>query len=142
MRSGCSRGALSPNYGYSWVRCRNWVYSHPMETRQEVENGVTVVTLSGRMDAPAAPEAQQAFVRVIDEKPPHVLLDMSGVEYISSGGLRAVIMLSKALHSTNAALKLCGLNPFVKEVFAISHLDDIFDIHSDRQTAIAAFGSS
>jgi anti-anti-sigma factor len=69
-----------------------------------------------------------------------VLVDLSGVEYISSGGLRVIIMVSKALERINGTLKLCGLTPFVSEVFEITNLSKRYEICTDRQEGLAAFG--
>jgi anti-anti-sigma factor len=61
------------------------------------------------------------------------------VEYISSGGLRVVLMLSRMLAKTNSKLKLCGLNPFVAEVFEISRFSALFEIYPNRDAAVSAF---
>lgn len=103
------------------------------------EQGVDVVTLSGRFDAPAAPEAEQAFTALIQNGSRSVLVDFSGVDYISSGGIRVIIMLSKALDECGGRLKFCGLTPFVREVLDITHLSSRFDIYPGRAEGLAAF---
>lgn len=110
-----------------------------MVIRVSPEEDVTVVSLNGRFDARSAPEAERAFGALLNPPVVRCLLDFSGVEYISSGGLRAILMLSKALGKVNSRLKLCGLNPFVSEVFEVSRLSEYFEIHANRTAAIAAF---
>ena len=48
-------------------------------------------------------------------------------------------MLFKAIKKNKATLKLCGLNPFVTEVFSISNLLPLFDVYPNREHALAAF---
>lgn len=111
-----------------------------MEINQHRVGGVAVVTLEGRFDAPAAPEAESAFKDCLSDGTTQVLVDLSGVEYISSGGLRVIIMVTKALERVNGTLKLCGLTPFVSEVFDITNLSKRYEICQDRQAGLAAFG--
>ena len=103
------------------------------------EQGITVIAVQGRLDAPAAPEAERAFVAAVDEGARRVLLDLNGVDYMSSGGIRVIVMLSKRLGREGGSLKLCGMNPFVSEVFEITNLASQYDIRSDRHAGLAAF---
>lgn len=103
------------------------------------QDGVRVIALAGRLDAPAAPEAQEAFAAALVDKPARILVDLGGVEYVSSGGIRAIIMLMRGCEEAGTALKLCGLSPFVKQVFEISNLIRIFDIYPSVPEGVAAF---
>jgi anti-anti-sigma factor len=111
-----------------------------MELNQQQVADVVVVTLRGRFDAPAAPEAEGAFKESLKDGTSKMLVDLSGVEYISSGGLRVIIMVTKALERVNGTLKLCGLTPFVSEVFEITNLARRYEICPDRRAGLAAFG--
>ncbi len=111
-----------------------------MEIRHHKTAGVAVVTLSGRFDAPSAPEAEDAFKGYLQDGTKKVLIDLSGVEYISSGGLRVIIMVTKALEKVNGTLKLCGLTPFVSEVFEITNLSKRYEICEDQRAGLTAFG--
>jgi stage II sporulation protein AA (anti-sigma F factor antagonist) len=109
-----------------------------MEIRETTEHGITVIELEGRFDAPSAPEAEDAFRRVTDKGIDRVVLDLSGVEYISSGGLRAIIVLLKTMNRNAGSLAVCGLNPFVSEVFEITHLADRLNVQATRAQALQA----
>lgn len=93
-----------------------------MEIAHRIEDEITVVSLRGRFDAPSAPDAEAVFKRLMQDSVSRVVVDFSGVEYISSGGLRVIIMLAKALEKTNGQMVLSGMNPFVSEVFEITNL--------------------
>jgi anti-anti-sigma factor len=105
-------------------------------------DGVFVVSIAGSLDAPSAPQAEQTFTDLIQDGARKVLVDFSGMEYISSGGIRVVIMVHKALEKAGGALKLCSLSPFVADVFHTTHLAQVFDIHDDQENALATFGES
>ena len=64
------------------------------------------------------------------------VLDMAGVEYISSAGLRVVLLLAKRLKQNSGHLVLCGLQPHVHEVFDISGFLAILDVADSRDAAL------
>ena len=111
-----------------------------MQIHQENREDIWLVELLGRLDEMAAGEVEQAFLAVLDEETEKVLLDMTDVEYISSSGLRVLLMLLRALKQRRGALKICGLSPFVAEVFAISNFQTLFDVYANREDAWKAFG--
>ncbi len=110
-----------------------------MEITQEQSNGIAVLALHGRLDELATRDAEATFQEVIDEGPNDVVLDLSGVEYVSSSGLRVLVMLLRGLQKNSGALKVCCLSPFVAEVFEVSNLNAMFDIYERRDEALAAF---
>lgn len=111
-----------------------------VDIQREQREGVELLRLLGRLDAVSAPEAEQAFRDVLSEGSEYVLVDLSEVEYMSSGGIRAMIMFSRGLSSRDGRLKLCGLSPFVKQVFEISNLNQVFEIYPTPEDGLAAFG--
>lgn len=109
-----------------------------MEVRRIDENGVTLLSLHGRFDATAAPDAESTFKDFISEDINQVVLDLADVEYISSGGLRVIIMLAKALEKSGGAIRLCSLSPFVSEVFELTNLAKRYVLCDTREDAIAS----
>lgn len=145
LEMGWSRRA---NVGFAWVCEVHWhllgkgtntILKTSMEIHHEKHSDVLVVALNGRFDAPSAPEAERVFKTFLQDGVTSVLLDLSGVEYISSGGLRVIIMLTKALEKVQGTLKLCGLTPFVSEVFDITNLSKRYEICATREEGLAAF---
>jgi anti-anti-sigma factor len=109
-----------------------------MEIHQASEQGVTVITIEGRLDAPGVPQAEKVFQELIDSDTARILLDLAGVEYISSSGLRLFIMLAKATDKSDRKLAFCRLSPFVLDVLEITHLTTRFDIYPSREEALEA----
>ena len=81
-----------------------------------------------------------SFTRLLSGGAPHLAIDMSKLDYISSAGLRVLLVVARRMQLAKGKVVLFGLLPNVREVFAISGFDKIFSIHSDAEAAIAAIG--
>ena len=66
-----------------------------------------------------------------------VLVDLSRVDYISSAGLRALMIASKQSRATNSSLVVAGLSPLVKEIFTISRCSDVLAVYDATAEAVA-----
>lgn len=109
-----------------------------MEFAQEQAGDVVIIKLSGRLDSSTAPPAEESFARVLASGPLHLAIDMSGLEYISSAGLRVLLVVAKKLQQAKGKVVLFGLVQNVREVFQISGFDRIFAIQPDMAAAVAA----
>ncbi|MBC8160054.1 MAG: anti-sigma factor antagonist [Roseiflexaceae bacterium] len=102
--------------------------------------GVSLFSLSGRLDAVASQQALERPRAAIAGGIRRVLLDLSEVSFMSSSGLRALLLLRKDLLAHGGELRLCGLREHVQEVFALTGFTQVFAIHLSREDALAAFG--
>ena len=109
-----------------------------MDFAQEQAGDVLIVRLAGRLDSSAAPGAEQNFAGVLGGATPHLAIDLSSLEYISSAGLRVLLIVAKKVQQAQGKVALCGLTPNVREIFAISGFDAIFSIQPDAAAAVAA----
>lgn len=103
------------------------------------DNG-RLVNLKGRMDAQMAADFDQAFAKLLQEGGNKFVLDMSGLEYISSAGLRSILSVYKKVQGAGGKFLLCGLGGVVKEVFEISGFASIFQVCDNAATALAKLG--
>ena len=110
-----------------------------MDIRILQEEDVTVVELNGRLDELSAPELEGNALAAAGRPGVRLLIDFANVEYVSSAGLRVMLQLTKTARKHSGEVKFCGLNPFVREVVAISHLGELFDIHPEREDALRTF---
>tara|TARA_R110001592_G_scaffold24537_1_gene94452 strand:+ start:810 stop:1157 length:348 start_codon:yes stop_codon:yes gene_type:complete len=110
-----------------------------MQIALESTEQVTIISLTGRLDELATTEVEAFFTKTLHEESVGVIVDMAGVEYISSSGLRILLMLSKAMKKQQRPLRLCKLSPFVAEVFEISNFSAMFDIFDDIEVARQGF---
>src|ERR1700744_6025206 len=65
------------------------------------------------------------------------LIDMSGVGYVSSAGLRVLLATAKQLEGGKGSLRLCSLNASVKQVFDVAGFSKLFSIFANRDAALA-----
>jgi anti-anti-sigma factor len=99
-----------------------------------------LIAVSGRVDHRSAGELERALAALIEQPDAGqcaVVLDFSGVEYISSVGLRVLLVAAKQLRSRAAAFSVAALQPVVAEIFAISRFDRVLVVHPDLQSALA-----
>ena len=66
-----------------------------------------------------------------------VVLDLSGLEYVSSAGLRCFMLGSRHASSTGTSIVVAALQPMVAEIFAISHFDRLFSVFPSVRAALA-----
>lgn len=109
-----------------------------MELKTEQEDGILIVEVEGRIDGSNGREFEDAMGAAIDGIEKAVVLDMTDLSYISSAGLRAVLLLAKTLWKQEAKLLLCSLPGPIKEVIEISGFHKIIPVHDSRAAALAA----
>jgi len=71
-----------------------------------------------------------------------VLLDLSGVSFIDGAGMGELVLLHTWAQSRNAELKCASPSPLVRELFDLTNLNSVLEIHTDLDDALAAFHSS
>ena len=100
-----------------------------------------VVRPQGRVDhvtADAFSAALATQVALCTADGPGIVLDMSGVDYISSVGLRALMVAAKQVKAQNGRIAVAALTPMVREVFQISRFHLVFDLFDTVDAALAA----
>lgn len=110
-----------------------------MQISVKTTNGVKVLAFEGRLDTQTSPDAQQQLTRLIEEGGTKILVNLEKLDYISSAGLRILLIVAKQLKTADGALRVCGLNDVVKEVFDISGFDMILPISASESEALEGF---
>ena len=99
-----------------------------------------VVSPEGRIDQSNADAFQNALAPILTEcaaDKGRLILDLSGLEYISSAGLRVLMLAAKQAKATGVTIALSGLRPLVAEIFQISRFTLVFTITSTLREALA-----
>ncbi len=96
-----------------------------MEITKKAEDGKTTITVVGRVDTTTASEFEAGLTLDGNEV---LTLDLSGVPYMSSAGLRCLLSAQKAMMAGGGSMTIVGLQPAVKEVLAITGFDSILTL--------------
>ena len=100
---------------------------------------VAIVRCEGSLDTNTSVEAQEFVNGLIDEGATKLLIDLSKVDFVSSAGLRILLVAAKRLGGLSGSLRICGLNETVNEVFEISGFSSILDVFDSEEGALKAF---
>lgn len=98
-------------------------------------NYVYSVELNGSIDSDTYEELDQALKEIVDEKTKAIVLDMGGINYISSIGVRVIVSTKNALKKKNATFAMVNLQPQIKKVFDVLNILPIIDIFEDMPEA-------
>jgi anti-sigma B factor antagonist len=109
-----------------------------MEIIEQHQDEIIVLNPAGRINNDTSPEFQTKLLACVGSGPNTVLIDFSGVEYISSVGLRALMTAAKQSKANGGRLAVAGLTPMVKEIFSISHFSLVVQVFETTAEAIAA----
>ncbi len=108
-----------------------------MRIGEERDGGALVIAPEGRVDSVSSSELEKLVVSRIDAGEKRLVLDLSGVEYISSAGLRVLLMAAKRLKAPPAGLVLCGMGPSVRTVLELAGFLPLFAVEARRDQALA-----
>jgi len=108
---------------------------------QDPHPEIRVFSLQGRLDATGGMEVYDSLRENLEGRL-QIVLDLSGVDYMSSGGLSIIIRLVHHLRERGGDLHLASPSPFVKNVFDIVSFDAILKIFDHVDLAVAAFEAS
>lgn len=111
-----------------------------MEIQSSRESVATVVSVTGRMDAITAPSFEKALNELIDAGEIRIVVELAGLDYISSAGLRSILAIAKALKVKGGLICFANVAGTVKEVFDISGFNSIFQMHGSVTDSLATFG--
>lgn len=109
----------------------------PFEIATKEEGKVLVVALAGQLDTRASPQLEKALDEALGAGRAEILVDCARLDFVTSAGLRVLLMTGKRLSSAGGRLALSSLNPSVREVFDISGFASLFPIHPTRESALA-----
>lgn len=124
-----------------------WLYSaknHHGETVLELTSrhigSVRILAVQGRLDHGQAKAFEAALAPHLAEcrKDAFALvLDFSGVDYISSVGLRVLLLAAKQVKAQHGRIVVAALTPVVTEVFQVSHFNLVLQVFADVAAAVA-----
>lgn len=111
--------------------------------RIEREQGVTKVEFLDRniLDEANIQVIGEEIGRLIDESDdPKLLISFSNVDHLSSAALGTLITINSKVKERSGSLRLANIDPQIYEVFTITRLNKLFEIHDSTDDAMASFG--
>jgi anti-sigma B factor antagonist len=112
-----------------------------VEIGEQLEDGILVLRPVGRLNNDSSPDFQARLLALVDSNDA-VVIDLVSVEYISSAGLRALMMASRRAKARGGRIAVANLSPLVKEVFTISRFDQVVPVFESAADARAAMHST
>lgn len=100
--------------------------------------GVLVIVLRGRLDGTGAPELERRLIELVDSGRHRLVLDLAGLLYTNSVGIRVLLLIAKRLARVGGRLVLCAISPRVRTVLEHAGFAPIVPMHPDRESAVAA----
>lgn len=108
-----------------------------MEIGERRDGDILILSPAGRIDNDSSAAFQTRLLAALTPGAA-VLVDLSSVEYVSSAGLRALMMGSKQSKAANGRLAVTALGPVVKEIFEISRFSLVVQVFDTPTEAVAA----
>jgi anti-sigma B factor antagonist len=109
-----------------------------MRLKEGADRGVAIFTLEGEIDLHYAPGLRALFQAKVKARTPALVLDVTGVPYIDSTGLAAIIEYFRDACGFSGILALAGLNDQLKSIFKIVRLDKAIPMFETTQDAVNA----
>jgi len=110
-----------------------------MDVKIQEMNRVDLVEVSGRVDSSTAADLGAKMNERINNGTLNIVVDLSQVDYMSSGGLRELVAALKRVKKDGGDLRLCSPSPRVREVLDLAGLDTIFQIFEEQVKAVGSF---
>ena len=110
-----------------------------MHIAESDNQGVAVLGISGRIDAATSEQFKQKLLGTIGDRPIQLVLDFAQVEFISSIGLRVLVVTAKRVAAVRGKMVFCGLTGPVREVFELAGFMSVVPCFPDRAAAVASF---
>ncbi len=104
----------------------------------ERADGVLFASVTGRIDGSNSHDFAAAVANSIEDGDTALIMDMKDLTYISSAGLRAVLVTEKNLRRRGSGFVICSLSGQIKEIFRVSGFDKVIRIGRNREDAAAA----
>jgi len=111
-----------------------------MEILKRKEKDALVISLKGRLDAVTTPVLEKDLTELMAGGERFLVLDLGDLDYISSAGLRTLLVVTKRLREKQGRLLLASLKSVVREVFEISGFSSIIPIFESVDAAISSPG--
>ena len=111
-----------------------------MEVKTRQFKRVDVVEVSGRVDSATAPRLEETLQAILGQGRFNIVVDMQGLEYLSSAGLRVLVAALKETRRWNRGdVRLSNVPERIKGVLNLAGLDALFSVYDATVDAVGSF---
>lgn len=110
-----------------------------VQVSETIAEGVVVLRLDGRLDAASSPHLERKVNTFIDSGRSKLVMNFDHIDYLSSAGMRLLLVASKKAKSHQGKLVLSGVHDDVMEVIKMAGFDHVLEICHTEGEAIARF---
>lgn len=110
--------------------------------RATEQDGVTRIEFLDRniLDEANIQQIEEQITEIVERQPrPKLLISFANVDHLSSAALGSLITLNNKIRAKDGQLRLSNIDPQIYEIFVITKLNKLFQIHDDAQAAMASF---
>lgn len=106
----------------------------PITTKQL--DHATVATITGKLDGITSVDVQKKLFSLLEEGTKQLILDVQTVDYLSSAGMRTLLLVAKRCKEVSASISLINVSPQLTEIFEITGFLPVLTIYKDLDTAL------
>ncbi|MEL6351391.1 MAG: STAS domain-containing protein [Cyanobacteria bacterium J06627_28] len=99
---------------------------------------VVILAPTGRLDITTAWQFRLKLQESISEETPHILVNLSEVNFIDSSGLTSLVAGMRDADKIDGTFRICNVHPEAKLVFEVTMMDSVFEIYETEEDALAA----
>lgn len=112
-----------------------------MDIRCIEQGNVTQMILTGKLDLVNAVELKEKVKKLLGQNRTMIHIDMSGVDFINSSGLGAMVSMLKEIRMRQGRMTVSNLVPYIAEIFEITRLSHVFETYPTTHEAMASYCS-
>ena len=109
-----------------------------MKITTRKSNGIQIVDIEGKLDSKGAGYGNEEMTRIVKENN-RVIINLENLEFITSAGLRVLVVASKLQQTSGGMLKMCNANYMVKGVLETCGFNHLIELYSSEDEAIRSF---
>jgi len=110
-----------------------------MDINQEPIGNIIILSLNGRLDTMNFALLEKEVNSLIKNNQKYIILNCQALDYVSSSGLRVLLMSLNQVKAVGGKFSICSLQPSIIKIFKISGFDRLFDIFPGRDEAVASY---
>lgn len=107
-----------------------------MTLDQQSRDGAEIIRIKGQLDSATAPELERVVLECLDGTCQRLVFDLGDMDYVSSAGLRVILLAGKKLRANHGQLVLAGLRDAVRDVFEMSGFLSLFRVTGNVEEAL------